>query len=146
MSSQSNLRTYARDFSKSKSGMIGLVLLIILIVVSLYVLVAFPSNIGGTWNNPKSWEANPAKAPPAWIGVFTSAYPPTISFADKQWGHPTFTGSYYNYSNTYNFQWTSSRTPSDVILIPRFNGTLIEVSITWMKPDGLSCDVCRESS
>jgi len=138
LSSQSNIRIYARDFSKSKSGMIGLVLLIILIVVSLYVVLAYPANIAGTWNNPKSWEANPAKAPPTWISIFTSAYPPTINFADKQWGNPTFTGSYYNYSNSYSFQWASSRTPSDVILIPRFNGTLIDAAITWVKPDGSS--------
>ena len=136
--SQSNLKLYAKDFSKSKSGMVGLILLVILVLISVYVLFAFPSNIGNTWNNPKAWQSNPARAPPTWINDLGLDFPPSIDFPSHQWINPTLTGGYFNYSNSYNFQWSSSKAPEDILFVPSFNGSLIEAAITWVKPDGSS--------
>lgn len=128
---------YLREFSRSKSGMAGLILLIILLSISVYVLVAFPSNISSTWNDPKAWQANPSSSPPSWLGYFSSAYPPTITFGNLNWNQVKSTSpSIYNYSNSYEFQWSSSRTPSNVLFIPKLNSSVLEFSITWTKPDG----------
>ena len=129
--------SYAKDFSRSKSGMAGLVMLIILIGLSVYVIVAYPPSTASLWNNPKQWADNPAKAPPSWIGVFTPNFPPTVSFPSLQWANVAPSGSpLYNYSNTYTFQWTSKQTPSDLVFVPQFTGTFAETQITWVKPDG----------
>ena len=138
MSSQSNLRNYLREFSKSKSGMAGLIMLILLIAISVYVLLAFQPSIAGTWNNPKSWQANPAKAPPDWMGYFSPNFPPTVSFPGLKWNSTASGGSFYNFSNSYNFHWSSPKSPSDIIFVPDYNGTLVEAAITWVKPDGNS--------
>ena len=138
MSSQSSLGSYLRDFSKSKSGMVGLILLVVLIVISAYVLAAYPHDIAVTWNNPKSWQSNPPRAPPQWMGIFSPNYPPTINFPKLQWNLTSQSGSMYNYSNDYNFKWSSPEPASDMIFTPQFNGSITEVVITWMKPDGNS--------
>ena len=139
MSSESNLRGYLKDFSKSKSGVVGLVMLILLVGTSIYVLVGFPPTIASQWNNPKQWQGNPPDAPPQWVGYFTPDYPPTIGFSNVAWTNSGPSGSQnYNFSNTYTFQWSSVKSPSNLVFIPRFNGTFIEAALTWTKPDGNS--------
>jgi peptide/nickel transport system permease protein len=141
MSGQSTFSSYMKEFSKSKSGMAGLIMLAILLIISIYVLAAYPANIGNTWNNPKSWQAYPPKSPPSWLGLFNPNYPPTIIFADQQWNTATQSGSFINYSNSYSFKWTSPSKASDVIFAPQFNGSLVEAVITWTKPDGNSFQI-----
>jgi peptide/nickel transport system permease protein len=136
MSGQSS---YLKEFSKSKSGVLGLILLVALILLSAYVLLAYPSNIASTWNNPKSWQGNPAKAPPSWVEYLGQDVPPTITFPSVQWANTAPQGSStYNYSNTYSFNWSSSKAPSNVVFVPRFSGSLLEAVMTWTKPDGHS--------
>ncbi len=119
--------------------MVGLILLILLIGASVYVLVSFPPTIATTWNDPKAWQGNPPKVPPAWMGYFSPDFPPTVAFPSKQWNNvaPADSG-FYNYSNSFDFQWSSTKAPSDVIFTPRFSGALSEAAITWVKPDGNS--------
>ena len=139
MSSESNLRGYLRDFSKSKSGVAGLIMLILLLGTSIYVIVSFPPNIASQWGNPKQWQGNPPNAPPQWIGYLTPDYPPTIGFSNVPWTNTASSGSPdYNFSNTYTFQWSSVKTPSNLVFIPRFNGTFVEAAMKWTKPDGNS--------
>jgi len=136
MSGQSS---YLKEFSKSKSGVAGLVLLVILLVLSAYVLLAYPTNVASTWNNPKSWQGNPAKSPPSWTSYLGQDAPTTISFPSVQWTNSAPQGaSTYNYSNSYSFKWSSSKTPSDIVFTPQFKGTLLEAVVTWTKPDGQS--------
>jgi peptide/nickel transport system permease protein len=141
MSSQSNFRSYLREFSKSKSGMAGLIMLMVLLIISLYVLAAYPSSIGNTWNNPKTWQAYPPNSPPSWLGIFSSSYPPTIVFEDQQWSTFTQSGSFYNYSNEYSFSWSSPKAASNLIFTPDFNGSIVGAFITWTKPDGNSIQI-----
>ena len=134
---QGTFRVYLKEFSRSKSGMAGLILLLILVMISAYVLVAFPANIASSWNNPKQWQANPPSSPPAWLGYFSSAYPPTITFGNLNWNQvKSSSPSIYNYSNSYDFQWSSPKTPTNVLFIPQLNTSVLEFAITWIKPDG----------
>jgi peptide/nickel transport system permease protein len=131
--------SYLKEFSKSKSGVAGLAILVILLVLSVYVLSAFPSNISSTWNNPKSWQGYPAKAPPSWISYLGQDVPASINFPSVQWTNSSPQGSStYNYSNSYSFNWSSSKTPGNIVFAPQFKGTLLEAVITWTKPDGHS--------
>jgi peptide/nickel transport system permease protein len=137
--SESNLRGYARDFSRSKSGLAGLVLMILLVGTSIYVLVGYPSNIASEWGNPKHWEGNPQDAPPEWIGYFTPNFPPTIGFPSLTWTNSAPAGSpTYNFSNAYSFTWSSVKSPSNLNFIPILSGAFVEAAITWTKPDGSS--------
>lgn len=136
MSGQSG---YLKDFSRSRSGIAGLAFLLILLGLSVYVLVEYPPNIASTWNDPKAWQGNPAKSPPTWVSLLGQDVPPSINLPTKQWTNTAPPGSpTYNYSNSYSFDWTSSKSPSDLVLYPKFTGTMLEVAITWVKPDGQS--------
>jgi peptide/nickel transport system permease protein len=135
----SSKTSYLKEFSKSKSGVAGLVLLVVLLVLSIYALAAYPSNISQTWNNPKSWQFNPPKSPPTWVAYLGEDLAPTIFLPSVQWNNAAPQGSpTYNYSATYSFQWTSSNPPSNLRFIPQFSGSLLEAAITWTKPDGQS--------
>jgi peptide/nickel transport system permease protein len=130
---------YLREFSRSKSGLLGLIVLVLLISTSIYVLLAFPSNVASTWNNPKSWQGNPAKSPPSWVGLLGQDLPPTINFPSMEWANKAPQGApTYNYTNSYTFQWSSLQTPSNVRFLPQFSGRLLEAAMTWTKPDGHS--------
>src|ERR1700752_3868152 len=112
-------------------------MLVLLLGASVYVLVGFPSNIAAQWGNPKQWQGNPQNSPPGWVGDFTPDYPATIGFSSVGWSNNAPPGApHYNFSHTFTFQWTSAETPSNIVFIPRFNGTFIEAAITWTKPDG----------
>jgi len=56
---------------KSLPGRIGLLLLGFLLLVTIYVLLAFPMNFGPSrWSNPALWGDYPKTAPPAWTRGF----------------------------------------------------------------------------
>lgn len=134
--------SYLKEFSKSKSGVAGLALLMILLGLSVYVFAAYPPNIASTWNNPKSWQGNPAKAAPSWVVYLGQDVPSSIGFPSHQWVNSAQQGSpVYNYSNSYTFTWSSSKTPSDFVFTPQFRGTLLEAVVTWTKPDGVSLPI-----
>jgi peptide/nickel transport system permease protein len=130
--------SYLKEFSKSKAGVIGLALLLFLLVLSVYVVLAYPSNIASTWNNPESWQGNPAKAPPSWVTLLGADAPPSLVFKGGQWANATIGSGSYNYSQSYTFKWTSKVTPSDVVFSPQFSGSPLEAVMTWSKPDGQS--------
>ena len=111
----------------------------VLVVLSVYVVSAYPENISSTWNNPKSWQDNPAKAPPSWTIYLGQDAPASIALPRLQWTNSAPPGSpVYNYSNSYTFTWSSSKTPSNLVLTPKFTGSLLEAVISWTKPDGQS--------
>lgn len=63
-----------RIFFSSFVSKMGIALLIVLLVLSIYALIAFPPEYGKlVWNNPKAWENYPKSAPPAWINLFASS-------------------------------------------------------------------------
>lgn len=56
---------------KNAPGKIGIVLLCLLLVVSIYVVSTYPRNFGATrWSNPSLWADNPKSVPPAWTNAF----------------------------------------------------------------------------
>jgi len=58
-------------FLSSTVSKLGIILLVVLLVFSIYALTAFPPDYGKLiWNNPKAWENYPKSAPPAWINMF----------------------------------------------------------------------------
>jgi peptide/nickel transport system permease protein len=66
----------------SKVGKAGTGFFLLLVVVSLYVLIAYPMDFGSRlWNNPAVWADNPKNVAPAWTNIFSQT---------KQVAHTTF--------------------------------------------------------
>ncbi len=59
-------------FRRSKAGMAGVIILLVLLLLSLYAAVGIPLESYRQWSNPNYWSDNPASAAPAWtnIGIF----------------------------------------------------------------------------
>ncbi len=140
MSAPNQLKTYDRDFLKSKSGVFGLIVLIILIGTSVYVLVAIPSSEVYKWDNPTAWQGNPISAPPSWVNLLGQDAPTSATVSLADWTQQV-SGGIYTYTATATLAWNHAVSPSDFAVVPIFNGTAYEVSINWTKPDGSSIPI-----
>jgi peptide/nickel transport system permease protein len=59
-----------KEFLKSKMGIVGITILIILISTSVIAIVAIPVETFQEWNNPSNWISNPKVAIPIWVNIF----------------------------------------------------------------------------
>ncbi len=61
-----------RELLKNKAGVVGLSILMLFAIISLYVVATFPLDYGiRYWSNPLYWQDYPKLAPPKWYNYFT---------------------------------------------------------------------------
>lgn len=65
-------KTIWKEFSRSKIGIAGLAILVILFSMSVVAFVTIPLDSFKTWNDPASWLLYPKSAQPAWVNYFQS--------------------------------------------------------------------------
>ncbi len=58
------------EFSRNKTGMTGIAILVILFSMSIIAFVTIPVENFKTWNDPASWLLYPKSAQPAWVNYF----------------------------------------------------------------------------
>jgi peptide/nickel transport system permease protein len=58
------------EFLKSKIGMAGIIILLILFLISIIAIVFIPLETFKEWNNPESWISFPKTSLPSWINYF----------------------------------------------------------------------------
>src|SRR5271170_2859709 len=93
MGARESDRSYVREFLKSRSGVVGLVMLVLLLAASIYVLVSTPTSEVYKWENPAAWQGNPASAPPVWVNYFGVDAPQTVGLSLGSWSSSTSGGS-----------------------------------------------------
>ena len=59
-----------REFMKSKTGLIGIAILVSLFVVSLIAATTIPIDTFKQWNNPGNWISYPKTTMPIWVNYF----------------------------------------------------------------------------
>lgn len=66
-----SLGNITRLLIASRSGQAGVGLFLLMVVLSVYVVVAFPRNFGSArWSNPTYWADYPKAVPPKWLTWF----------------------------------------------------------------------------
>jgi peptide/nickel transport system permease protein len=60
---------FLTEFRRSKSGIVGLIILLSLIIISLYAILAIPLESFRQWNNPNYWINYPKAAAPQWTNT-----------------------------------------------------------------------------
>ena len=60
---------FLTEFSHSKSGMAGVIILLSLIIIMLYAILAIPLESFRQWNNPNYWVNYPKAAAPQWTNT-----------------------------------------------------------------------------
>jgi peptide/nickel transport system permease protein len=65
------MREALAELWRSGAGKAGILLLVLLLIVAVYVLAAYPLDFGTRqWRNPAVWADNPKAAPPVWTNLF----------------------------------------------------------------------------
>jgi peptide/nickel transport system permease protein len=61
-----------KEFTKNKTGLIGIGILLTLVMISLITAVTVPIDTFKQWNNPSNWISNPKTAMPIWVNYFVA--------------------------------------------------------------------------
>jgi len=61
-----------QEFIKSKIGIAGVGILVILVIISVTTIAVIPNDTLKEWNNPVSWISHPKTAVPVWVNYFLS--------------------------------------------------------------------------
>ena len=61
-----------KEFTKNKTGLIGIGILLTLVMISLIAAVTVPIDTFKQWNNPSNWISNPKTSMPIWVNYFVA--------------------------------------------------------------------------
>lgn len=125
------------DFKREKSGLVGLGILLLCIVVVIFEPLFLPyKDVNGNWRNITYWQDNSPSAPPAWVNLFTKLKSATT----RQLDNPEITdeedpeyGPVKTYSFTYNYKYDLP--PLDVIMHAKGTGMIVAL-LEIERPDG----------
>jgi peptide/nickel transport system permease protein len=127
-----------RELLKSKSGVAGLVIIIILTALTIYASVTIPSSLYLKWQNGQAWILNPVDAAPTWVNYLGAKNVPTLDLTLNHWQFQNYTSgssALEIYTAKQNFTWSSKAYPQSLALQPFFNGPVSTISLTFVKPN-----------
>ncbi len=133
-----------KELRKSKSGIAGAGILVILVSLTIYAIIGLPANLPQQWNNGAAWLVNPVDAPPTWFTYLGGYNAPTLSVSLGGWTKQSFSTSTFvinEYSSSTQLTWSSHSYPQNVAFIPEFSGNVSSVDVTWTKPSGSKIDI-----
>jgi len=130
-------KTIWKEFSRSKIGIAGITILVILFSMSVVAFVTIPLDSFKTWNDPASWLLYPKSAQPAWVNYFQSEKIPEHLILSPVVSSQQFDSvSVLTNSFLVNYQYDGF--PSDFIYqyTVKYSGSpLLQVFVT--RPDGI---------
>jgi len=135
-----------REFLKSKMGIAGVAILVILISISAVTTIVIPVETFQEWNNPGSWIAYPKTAIPIWINLFLIEKIPEHKILTEPKVETTSSGevnlSSYQFSVNFNYD----EFPNDFIYSyssEYANSPLFQMSV--VRPDGIKLELISTS-
>lgn len=133
------------EFSKSKTGIAGIAILVILFSMSIVAFVTIPLDEFKTWNDPSSWLLYPKSAQPSWINYFQSEKIPEHLILNPITSSQQFDSiNVITDSFVVNYQYDGF--PSDFIYqyVAKYQGSpLLQLSVT--RPDGITLQLVSTS-
>ena len=140
------LQEVKSEFLKSKMGIAGIAILVMLIGISCIAVIAVPVETFQQWNNPSSWIMYPKAAIPIWVNVFMTEKIPAhqilkepniytatqsdISLLSHQFG---FVFDYDDFANDFIYIYSSRYS----------DAPLLELSV--LRPDGVEINLITTS-
>ncbi len=88
------LKEFLEEFKREKTGIAGVILLIVLVIVALTAPYTTMPDLPEKWRSSAYWEDNPKNVPPTWYNMFTSQklVPQLVYYAnDLKITHPSDT-------------------------------------------------------
>ncbi|MHB8568418.1 MAG: ABC transporter permease [Nitrososphaerales archaeon] len=133
-----------KELLRSKSGIAGIVIIVILFGLTIYSIFGLPANLSLEWQNGQAWVLNPIDAPPTWVGIFGINTAPTLNVILTNWQEQTLSAgpsNFYEYSSSSSFHWGTGDMPQDLAFVPQFQGHPSTATITFAKPQGKSIQI-----
>ena len=135
-----------QEFLKSKMGIVGVAILVMLIVTSIIAIITIPIETFQEWNNPVNWVLNPKVAIPIWVNIFMTEKMPEhkilvnpnierisneeITLTSHQFG---LNFDYDDFPNDFIYEFSSEYSGSP----------LLQMSV--IRPDGIKLDLLSTS-
>jgi len=128
----------ANAILRSKVGIAGLTILVVMVALSIIALIYVPFNVAKEWNNPLFWQRNPRLALPSWVNIFLGRkLPETIVIANESIRKYSYyletTGLKYNMLEA-KFSYDYQDFPSELRLMLYVNAERVLVDIKWIQP------------
>ncbi|RLI13823.1 ABC transporter permease [Candidatus Bathyarchaeota archaeon] len=144
------LKGFWNEYKRYKSGLLGLVMLVVLAFMAIGTPLLAPEEACRNWDKLQYWEENPSAVPPAWVDWFTPArlpgqqiLSPSVSKGEPVWvvkdGDPVLARPVYI---TFTYEFCYDEIPDDVKLD-------VEAYVAWrpgargLKPASLTITVLR---
>lgn len=135
-----------QEFIKSKIGIAGISILMILILTSIITIVTIPSETFKEWNNPGSWISYPKTALPIWINYFLSEKIPEHKILESPNIEHKTNGDVSVISHQFGVNFNYDSFPKDFIyeFSTNYSGTPL-LQMTVIRPDGLKLNLMSTS-
>jgi peptide/nickel transport system permease protein len=149
MSRPGGLQDVVDAVLRSKTGIIGLSILIAITVLSTLALVYVPFDVAREWNNPSFWQYNPRLALPSWVNTFISGkFPETIIISNDSFRKYSYyldiAGLKYCILEA-EFLYPYKDFPSELRLSLYVDTEGAFVTIRWIQPSGVDIIIWKGS-
>ena len=134
------------EFLKSKIGIAGITILLILIFTSIIVVVVIPVDTFKEWNNPGKWISYPKVAIPVWINLFLSEKIPEHQILNTPNVNYNTYGDISITSHRFGINFDYDDFPNDFIyeFSAKYSGTpLLQIDV--IRPDGIQLKILSTS-
>ncbi len=135
-----------QEFLKSKIGIAGIAILIILIATSIISIVIIPVETFQEWNNPGNWISYPKVAIPAWVNLFSLEKIPEHKILENPNIQTNSQGEISLTTHQFGVNFDYDDFPNDFIyeFSSEYSGSpLLQMSV--IRPDGIKLDLLSTS-
>ncbi len=125
------------EFLRSKMGIAGIGILVVLVSISIGTAIIFPVETFQQWNNPQSWLSYPKTAMPLWVNLFMFEKIPEHKILAEPNVRTQTVGEISVVSHQFNVNYEYDDFPSDFIyeFTAKYSGApLLQMSV--VRPDG----------
>ena len=126
-----------QEFLKSKIGLAGIGILVVLVSISIGAALVFPVETFQQWNNPQSWISYPKTSVPSWVNLFVFEKIPEHKILDSPIVSSQSVDEITVVSHQFNVNYVYDDFPSDFIyeFTAEYSGAPL-LQITVVRPDG----------
>lgn len=138
------LAEFWNEFKKEKSGLVGLVLLILCLLTVIFEPLILPwKEVNTKWRDIDYWQDNPANAPPEWTNAFSSVKSPVTQRLTAATREETdLDGGAKMVTYTLNYKYEADKAPLDVIFHISGTGD-IPLIVSIERPDGVRIELAQ---
>ena len=132
---QNLIKDFFNEFKKDKTGVIGLSILIIAILISLFEpLILTYKEAPKRWRDINYWQDNPVSAPPVWVNFFQKEKASITSHIDAVSFETNYIDGRLNYKILFEYDYNFDKSPVDLIFHLNIRGN---TGIVWKvaRPD-----------